>query len=105
VETWFRAQADLTERALAGIPGRKALVDEWMALDKLKPASYSGIVAEKRATCCSSIRKTFTRAASTSARIRSRRIREGVEALLRRSGVHEDRARFREPWRRVRGAG
>src|SRR5256885_589015 len=46
VESWFKAQADLTESALATIPGRKTLVDEWMALDKLKPANYGGIVAE-----------------------------------------------------------
>ncbi len=44
VETWFKAQADLTESALAKIPGRKALVDEWLALDKLKSVNYSGIV-------------------------------------------------------------
>jgi prolyl oligopeptidase len=43
VETWFKAQSDLTESALARIPGRKVLVDEWMVLDKLKPANYNGI--------------------------------------------------------------
>ena len=37
VETWFKEQADLTESTLAKIPGRKALADEWIALDKLKP--------------------------------------------------------------------
>jgi prolyl oligopeptidase len=46
VEAWFKAQADLTESILSTIPGRQALVDEWMALDKLKPANYSGIIAE-----------------------------------------------------------
>src|SRR4051812_14145648 len=43
VEGWFKAQAQLTDGLLAKIPGREALVDEWMALDKLKPASYSAI--------------------------------------------------------------
>jgi prolyl oligopeptidase len=46
VEAWFKAQADLTESILSTIPGRQVLVDEWMALDKLKPANYSGIIAE-----------------------------------------------------------
>jgi len=46
VEAWFKAQAQLTDRLLAKIPGRNALVDEWMALDKLKPASYSAISYE-----------------------------------------------------------
>ena len=39
VETWFKAQADLTDGLLAKIPARDALAGEWMALDKLKPAS------------------------------------------------------------------
>src|SRR6266404_1741095 len=43
VEAWFKAQADLTDKLLGKIPGREALVDEWMALDKLKPAAYSSI--------------------------------------------------------------
>src|ERR1041385_2959205 len=43
VEAWFKAQAELTDSLLAKIPGREALVEEWMALDKLKPASYSAI--------------------------------------------------------------
>ena len=46
VETWFKAQADLTEGLLAKIPGRETLVDEWMELDKLKPAAYSAISYE-----------------------------------------------------------
>ena len=46
VETWFKAQAELTDGLLAKIPAREALVDEWMALDKLKPASYSAITYE-----------------------------------------------------------
>jgi len=46
VETWFKSQAELTDGLLAKIPGREALVDEWMALDKLNPASYSAISYE-----------------------------------------------------------
>lgn len=43
VEAWFRQQADLTESALKKIKGRAELVDEWMALDKLRPANYADI--------------------------------------------------------------
>jgi prolyl oligopeptidase len=46
VETWFKSQAELTDSLLAKIPGRDALVDEWMALDKLNPASYRAIFYE-----------------------------------------------------------
>jgi prolyl oligopeptidase len=46
VEAWFKAQAELTDGLLAKIPARDALADEWMALDKLKPASYSQITYE-----------------------------------------------------------
>jgi prolyl oligopeptidase len=46
VEAWFKSQADLTDRVLASIPARDALADEWMALDKLKPASYAQITYE-----------------------------------------------------------
>jgi prolyl oligopeptidase len=46
VVAWFKAQAELTDSALAKIPGRKMLVDEWMSLDKLKPANYSGVIRE-----------------------------------------------------------
>src|SRR6188472_694786 len=46
VETWFKSQADLTDSLLAKIPARDALANEWMALDKLKPASYSQITYE-----------------------------------------------------------
>ena len=46
VEAWFKAQAGLTDGQLAKIGGRDALADEWMALDKLKPASYSSITFE-----------------------------------------------------------
>ncbi|HXI85434.1 MAG TPA: prolyl oligopeptidase family serine peptidase [Verrucomicrobiae bacterium] len=43
VEAWFKAQAELTDGLLAKIPGRDSLVQEWLALDKLKPADYSSI--------------------------------------------------------------
>ncbi|HEY4671272.1 MAG TPA: hypothetical protein VIG78_04315, partial [Gemmatimonadaceae bacterium] len=46
VETWFKTQADLTDSLLAKIPARDALANEWMALDKLKPASYAQITYE-----------------------------------------------------------
>lgn len=43
VKSWFKAQATLTDDLLAKIPARDALVQEWLALDKLKPAVYSDI--------------------------------------------------------------
>ncbi|HUE37555.1 MAG TPA: prolyl oligopeptidase family serine peptidase, partial [Candidatus Acidoferrum sp.] len=43
VKTWFKAQAKLTDDELAKIPARDALVQEWLALDKLRPAAYSDI--------------------------------------------------------------
>jgi len=46
VEAWFKAQAELTDGLLAKIPGRDALAQEWMTLDKLKPAAYSSITYE-----------------------------------------------------------
>jgi prolyl oligopeptidase len=38
-----QAQAELTDGLLAKIPGRDELTQEWLALDKLKPADYSAI--------------------------------------------------------------
>lgn len=46
VITWFKAQATLTDDVLAKIPGRDALVQEWLQLDKLKPATYADITYE-----------------------------------------------------------
>lgn len=46
VQAWFKAQGKLTDDVLDKIPGRDALVKEWMALDKLKPATYSSIMYE-----------------------------------------------------------
>ena len=40
VKAWFKAQGGLTDDVLSKIPGREALVEQWLALDKLKPASY-----------------------------------------------------------------
>src|SRR5215471_5880846 len=46
VEAWFKAQAELTDGLLGRIPGRDALANEWMALDKLRPARYNQITYE-----------------------------------------------------------
>jgi prolyl oligopeptidase len=46
VETWFKAQAQITDDALAKIPARDKLAAEWLALDKLQPARYSAIQYE-----------------------------------------------------------
>jgi prolyl oligopeptidase len=46
VEAWFKSQAELTDSLLARISARDALANEWMALDKLKPAAYSQITYE-----------------------------------------------------------
>src|SRR5215471_3194863 len=43
VAGWFKAQAALTDAYLTKIPGRDALVEEWMNLDKLQPARYTAI--------------------------------------------------------------
>jgi prolyl oligopeptidase len=46
VETWFRAQAALTDSQLAKIPGKDALARQWMEMDKLQPARYASIKFE-----------------------------------------------------------
>jgi prolyl oligopeptidase len=46
IEDWFKAEATLTDDMLAKIPARDALANEWMELDKLKPASYSSFAYE-----------------------------------------------------------
>ena len=43
VGAWFKAQATATDEVLARIPGREALVKEWTALDKLRPAAYTAL--------------------------------------------------------------
>jgi prolyl oligopeptidase len=45
-EAWFKAQAELTDDLLGRIPGRDVLANEWMALDKLNPATYRAITWE-----------------------------------------------------------
>ena len=37
---WFKAQAELTDQTIARIPGRDALVREWLAMDKRTPPRY-----------------------------------------------------------------
>ena len=44
-KAWFKAQATLTDELLAKLPGREALVQEWTALDRLKPSAYSDLSA------------------------------------------------------------
>ena len=46
VAAWFKANAELTDGALAKLPGRDLLAKEWAELDKLEPAVYSGFVLE-----------------------------------------------------------
>jgi prolyl oligopeptidase len=46
VNTWFKAQADLTNATMNTIAGRDELIAEWRKLDKLQPAAYSSIVKE-----------------------------------------------------------
>src|SRR5262249_6503346 len=46
VQSWFKAQADVTDKLLDKIPARDKLAAEWMALDKLQPAKYSAISFE-----------------------------------------------------------
>jgi prolyl oligopeptidase len=46
VRAWFKAQAELTDGVLAGIPGRDALLEEWLGLDRLSPATYRSISYE-----------------------------------------------------------
>jgi prolyl oligopeptidase len=40
VAAWFKAEAQLTDRAIAKIPGRDALVREWLAMDRRTPPRY-----------------------------------------------------------------
>jgi prolyl oligopeptidase len=40
IVAWFKAQSELTDRAIAQIPGRDALVQEWLAMDKRTPPRY-----------------------------------------------------------------
>ena len=40
VAAWFKAQSELTDQTIARIPGRDALVREWLAMDKRTPPRY-----------------------------------------------------------------
>ena len=46
IAAWFKAQAVLTDDALSTIPGRAALVREWLAMDKRTPPRYRDIHVE-----------------------------------------------------------
>ena len=40
VAAWFKAEAQLTDRTIAKIPGRDALVREWLSMDSRTPPRY-----------------------------------------------------------------
>jgi prolyl oligopeptidase len=40
IEAWYHAQASLTDETIARIPGRDALVSEWLSMDKRRPPVY-----------------------------------------------------------------
>ncbi len=40
VAAWFKAEADLADRTIGTIPGRDALVREWLAMDSRTPPRY-----------------------------------------------------------------
>jgi prolyl oligopeptidase len=40
VAAWFQAEAQLTDRTIAKIPGRDALVQEWLSMDRRTPPRY-----------------------------------------------------------------
>jgi len=40
VAAWFKAEAELTDRTIAKIPGRDALVREWLSMDRRTPPRY-----------------------------------------------------------------
>jgi prolyl oligopeptidase len=40
VVAWFKAEAELTDRTIAKIPGRDALVQEWLSMDRRTPPRY-----------------------------------------------------------------
>ena len=46
VVSWFKAQANLTNKTMNNITGRDELVAEWKMLDKLQPARISGRIWE-----------------------------------------------------------
>jgi prolyl oligopeptidase len=42
IVAWYKAQARLTDDTIARLPGRDALVSEWLAMDKRTPPRYRG---------------------------------------------------------------
>jgi prolyl oligopeptidase len=40
ITAWFKAEAELTDRTIAKIPGRDALVREWLSMDRRTPPRY-----------------------------------------------------------------
>ncbi len=40
VAAWFKAEAEITDRTIAKIPGRNALVQEWLSMDRRTPPRY-----------------------------------------------------------------
>jgi prolyl oligopeptidase len=42
VAAWFKAEAQLTDRTIAKIPGRDALVREWLSMARRTPPRYQG---------------------------------------------------------------
>ena len=42
VAAWFKTEAQLTDSTIAKIPGRDALVREWLSMDKRTPPRYQG---------------------------------------------------------------
>ena len=40
VAAWFKSEAQLTDRTIAQIPGRDALVQEWLSMDRRTPPRY-----------------------------------------------------------------
>jgi len=43
VKAWFKSQAELADGLLAKIPGRDALTNEWVALDRHQPAAFGPV--------------------------------------------------------------
>lgn len=46
IAAWYQAQATLTNQTIAQIPGRDALVSEWLSMDKRMPPRYRDFQAE-----------------------------------------------------------
>jgi prolyl oligopeptidase len=46
VEAWYRAEAKRSDAALAALPGRDALVKEWLSIDARTPPRYADFAVE-----------------------------------------------------------